>query len=147
MDSDSSVSEDLEPSLILTPAMQEVIRVREVRKSMEQSGHFFTPICSPMSDSIGYPSSTPRNDILENLTLDASSEEEPTRKISQGSSRSLRSRKTPEMDSTSSCIDSSTTADASLISEGVQRRVIHKRKSILLLIHVVFIMLVLMTLT
>ena len=134
LDSESNSSVDSEPPSLLTPAMQDVIRVREVRKSMEQSCHYFTPVCSPMdqssSASAKFPSSTPYDQNADqelyghHLTLDCSSEreeeEEPIRK------KTLRDRKTLLIDSTTSSIDSSTAGEMSLTPEAVQHRVIHK---------------------
>ena len=108
--------------------MQDVIRVRDVRKSMEQS-RFFTPVCSPMDQSSelsNFPSSTPHDALLQHhLTLDCSSDEEqsPVRKTS---ARVLRDRKTLQIDTTNSTLNSSAAADISMTPDGVQRRVIHK---------------------
>jgi len=126
LDSESNSSVDSEPPSLLTPAMHEVIRVREIRKSMDQS-RFFTPVCSPMdqsSDGSKFPSSTPHDALLQHhLTLDCSSDEEPVRKTS---ARVLRDRKTLQIDTTNSTLDSSRATDISFTSEDVQRRVIHK---------------------
>lgn len=126
LDSESNSFSDSEPPSLLTPAMQEVIRVRDIRKSMEQS-RFFTPVCSPMdqsSENFNFPSSTPHDAVLQqHLTLDCSSDEEPVRKTS---ARVLRNRKTLQIDTTNSSMDSSTAADVSLPSRDVERRVIHK---------------------
>jgi len=130
LDSESNSSVESEPPSQLTPAMQDVIRVRDVRKSMEQS-RFFTPVCSPMDQSSelsNFPSSTPHDALLQHhLTLDCSSDEEqsPVRKTS---ARVLRDRKTLQIDTTNSTLNSSAAADISMTPDGVQRRVIHKRK-------------------
>lgn len=134
--------------------MEEVIRVREIRKSMEVSrveqSRFFTPVCSPMADDAEsngpfsrgrcpYPASTPLG-LAHNLhmTLDLSSEEEEPvrRKKSGGSSiapvtRSLRNRNRPiTLDSTaSSSVESSTAGERSVdpTPDSTERRVVHKR--------------------
>ena len=153
MDSRSCSPIDLDTSSILTPAMEEVIRVREVRKSMEQSG-FFTPYCSPMPttastkdtpSSVGhfqFPSSTPSNFDLY-MTLDCTPEEEPRRKKSSGngskgfatpsspSTRVLRNRLHESVvldDTASSSVNSSTAGESSTsVSPDIQRRVFQRR--------------------
>lgn len=157
MDSRSCSPIDLDTSSILTPAMEEVIRVREVRKSMEQSG-FFTPYCSPMPttastkdtpSSVGhfqFPSSTPRNVDLY-MTLDCTPEEEPRRKKSSGngskgfatpsspSTRVLRNRLHESVvldDTASSSVNSSTAGESSTsVTPDIQRRVFQRRNSTL----------------
>lgn len=144
----------------MTPAMEEVIRVREVRKSMEASrmeqSRFFTPVCSPVVDDADrngpfsrercpYPASTPLG-LANNLhmTLDLSSEEEePVRRKRSGGSlavpvtRSLRNRSRPiTLDSTvSPSLESSTAGEHSVdpTPDKKGRRVVHKRKPILTL--------------
>lgn len=95
--------------------MEEVIRVREVRKSMEQSVHFFTPACSPLvndpdvggssrpASKLRFPTSTPADRDLY-MTLDLSSaveevdeeedsskeEPEPVRKKSSGGAKAAK---------------------------------------------------------
>lgn len=134
--------------------MEEVIRVREVRKSMEQSGHFFTPICSPMTATANsaasgghfqFPSSTPRNFDLY-MTLDCTPEEEPRRKKSNGSggSKAVGSRNSPRThltrnklhesvildDTASSSVNSSTAGEssASATPDNMEKRITFKRK-------------------
>lgn len=153
LDSRSCSPIDLDSSSILTPAMEEVIRVREVRKSMEQSGHFFTPICSPMTESANsaasgghfpFPSSTPRNLDLY-MTLDCTPEEEPRRKKSDGSGggKASSTRKSPRTqvtrnkhqdsvildDSMASSVNSSTAGDSStsVTPDNNKRRVVFRR--------------------
>ena len=150
MDSRSCSPIDLDTSSILTPAMEEVIRVREVRKSMEQSGFFFTPACSPAtteSSSVprflinGMPSSTPRNDPY--MTLDVSSslsspeeEDSPVRKKRSNKPKEATAAITPSsmsrvlrnrvhQDSLTS-LDSSAVAELSATPEGIQRRIVPK---------------------
>lgn len=156
LDSRSCSPIDLDSSSILTPAMEEVIRVREVRKSMEQSGHFFTPICSPMTESANsaasgghfpFPSSTPRNLDLY-MTLDCTPEEEPRRKKSDGSGggKASSTRKSPRTqvtrnkhqdsvildDSMASSVNSSTAGESStsVTPDNNKRRVVFRRKNI-----------------
>lgn len=130
--------------------MEDVIRVREIRKSMEQSGHFFTPICSPMVDEpssngtgegrLQFPSSTPRNFDLY-MTLDCTPEEEPVRrKKSSGSgqttpsNRVLRNRAHESIildDTASSSVHSSSTAESSSLiasPDKTQPKIVFKRK-------------------
>lgn len=127
--------------------MEDVIRVREIRKSMEQSGHFFTPICSPMEQPstngtasgkrFQFPSSTPRNCDLY-MTLDLSPEEPIRRKKSSGEGikpkRTLRNKLHDSVvldDSVASSANSSTVGESSTSStpDNNQRRVF-KRKLI-----------------
>jgi hypothetical protein len=152
LDSRSCSPIDLDTSSILTPAMEEVIRVREVRKSMEQSGFFFTPACSPAtteSTSVprflvnGMPSSTPRNNDLY-MTLDVSSslsspeeeEDSPVRKKRSTKPKEATAAVTPpsmnrvlrnriHQDSSTS-LDSSAVAELSATPEGIQRRIVPK---------------------
>lgn len=130
--------------------MEEVIRVREIRKSMEQSGHFFTPVCSPMDAPTPngvtpggpLPSSTPRNFDLY-MTLDCTPEDEPLRrKKSSGgrasnsstpTTRVLRNRAHESVlldDSVSTSFNSSSTADLSATTtpEQNQRRTVFRRE-------------------
>lgn len=153
MDSRSCSPIDLDSSSILTPAMEEVIRVREVRKSMEQSGHFFTPICSPMTTAdptpinrFQSPTLTPRNMDLY-MTMDCTpEEEEPRRKKSNGSGKGFVTPSSPSKrvlrnrlhesvildDSTSSSVNSSTAGEtSSSTTPDNQRRVVHRRDLIL----------------
>jgi hypothetical protein len=146
--------------------MEEVIRVREVRKSMEQSGHFFTPICSPMvtigaTPSSGghfqFPSSTPRNIDLY-MTMDCTpEEEEPRRKKSNGSGSSGKAFVTPSSpstrvlrnrlhesvildDTTSSSVSSSTAGESSTsVTPDNKRRIVETRNITIVkfLIHVI----------
>jgi len=137
--------------------MEEVIRVREVRKSMEQS-RFFTPVCSPLvnnnnnhhsASSSGlrfqFPSSTPADRADLYMTLDVSSEQdskileepepEPVRKKSSGSTKPIingRRKPTPaiSLDSTVDSMDSSS-AEILLTPEDPKGRVIHKRNQTL----------------
>lgn len=136
--------------------MEDVIRVREIRKSMEQS-HFFTPIASPMDQASNngsaprshftFPSSTPHNCDLY-MTLDVSPEEdEPVRrKKSSGgghsgtptpSTRVLRNKLHESVvlddSTTASSINSSTGGDvsASTTPDQNQRRRVHTRKQTL----------------
>jgi hypothetical protein len=139
--------------MILTPAMEEVIRVREIRKSMEVSGHYFTPSCSPTD---GDDSETPNggrlafspasgsnvrrvvNPIDVDLTSDSSpstEEEEPLRRKTRASNsaRVQRHRPSVVLNSTASSVESATSpCDISAIPEGVHRRVIQKRNVIFL---------------
>lgn len=147
LDSRSCSPIDLDSSSILTPAMEEVIRVREIRKSMEQSGHFFTPVNSPMDLPItrtpGILSSTARNMDLY-MTLDCTPEEEPVRrkKSSGGGGASSSGTPTPRRvlrnkahesvvldDSVSTSFNSNSTADLSTTAtpERNQRRTVFRR--------------------
>jgi hypothetical protein len=133
--------------------MEEVIRVREVRKSMEQSGHFFTPICSPMTTAdptpinrFQSPTLTSRNMDLY-MTMDCTpEEEEPRRKKSNGSGKGFVTPSSPSKrvlrnrlhesvildDSTSSSVNSSTAGESSSsTTPDNQRRVVHRRNLIL----------------
>ena len=138
--------------------MEEVIRVREVRKSMEQSGFFFTPACSPAAESTANVSrfyktngkaSTPHNmndpymtlDVSSSISSSSSPEEEtesfnrnksPLRKKPKESaaavtpsSRALRNR---VLQDSSTSLDSSAVAELSATPEGIQRRIVPKRK-------------------
>lgn len=138
--------------------MEEVIRIREVRKSMEQS-HFFTPVCSPLvtnnndhptpSIRFQFPSSTPADRADLYMTLDISSEQdskgvveipeeeeesEPVRKKSAGAknSQTVQGRRTRNriavLDSTASSIDSSTAEELAPTPDD-GKRVIHRRKT------------------
>ncbi|XP_046651626.1 serine/threonine-protein kinase VRK1-like isoform X2 [Daphnia pulicaria] len=150
LDSRSCSPIDLDSSSILTPAMEEVIRVREVRKSMEQSGHFFTPICSPKTTAdptpinrFQSPTLTPRNMDLY-MTMDCTpEEEEPRRKKSNGSGKGFVTPSSPSKrvlrnrlhesvildDSTSSSVNSSTAGESSSsTTPDNQRRVVHRHK-------------------
>lgn len=136
---------------VLTPAMEEVIRVREIRKSMEQSGHFFTPICSPITGAftngttpknhLQYPSSPPRNYDLY-MTLDVTPEEEPIRRkkssgggvVSSPSKRVLRNRTHESIvldDTASSSLNSSSTGhelSVTVTPNKNEKRTVYKRK-------------------
>lgn len=134
--------------------MEEVIRVREVRKSMEQS-HFFTPACSPMvtndfeaggssrpASKLRFPTSTPANHDLY-MTLDISSaveeESEPelVRKKSAGTKgakaapvlgrRPLKNT-TKAHESTADSLDSSVASEHTATpDDDPKRRVVHRR--------------------
>ena len=133
--------------------MEEVIRVREIRKSMEQS-RFFTPVQSPMEaagseprSNFHFPTSSQRNYDLY-MTLDVTPDEPVRRKKSSGGGvsstpstpsqpRVLRNRLHESIildDSTtaSSSLNSSAAADLSTTPEqNQQRRVVHRRKQII----------------
>lgn len=110
----------------MTPAMQDVIRVREIRKSMsmnmnmtEHSGFYFT--ASEPDDSLSSASSSRDRYKIND------EEPEPRRKVSSGSAsitdRVLRNKKVRELSESVASVDSSSSADACLspLRSGVQR--------------------------